>query len=122
MQAAISALHVEAPSWEETDWAQIAALYDLLYAVQPSSVVRINQAVAVSYSQDARAGLAMLDGIELINGLETYQPFYSAKADLLRRNGDCDGAVLQLERAIELTENEAEISFLRSKLAVLNSK
>lgn len=119
LQAAISALHVEASSWEETDWAQIVALYDLLYAVQPSSVVRINQAVAVSYSQDARAGLAMLDGIELINGLETYQPFYIAKADLMRRVSEIETASKLLEHALTLTKVEVERVFINKKLSAL---
>lgn len=119
LQAAISALHVEASSWEETDWAQIVALYDLLYAVQPSSVVRINQAVAVSYSQGARAGLAMLDGIELINGLETYQPFYIAKADLMRRVSEIETASKLLEHALTLTKVEVERVFINKKLSAL---
>lgn len=119
LQAAISALHVEVSSWEETDWAQIVALYDLLYAVQPSSVVRINQAVAVSYSQDARAGLAMLDGIELINGLETYQPFYIAKADLMRRVSEIETASELLEHALTLAKVEVERVFINKRLSAL---
>lgn len=120
LQAAISALHAEASSWNATDWAQISALYELLYAMQPSPVVKVNHAVAVSYSQNAETGLVMLDELDLVNGLEIYQPFYIAKADLLYRSGSLEEARLMYLRAIELSTHEVEKNFLCSKLAKLD--
>jgi len=115
LQAAISALHVEAKSWADTDWPQIAALYNLLYKLQPSPVVRINQAVAVSYARSIETGLKLLDEVE--KQARNYQPFYAAKADLLGRAGLVKDADIFYKKAIKLSNNAAERSFLNSKLS-----
>lgn len=114
LQAAISGVHAQAPDWDRTDWAQIAALYDLLYRVQPSSVVRVNQAMAVSYSVSIDAGLVMLQSVAEDPQMAQYQPFFTAKADLLDRNGD-PAAIPAYDTAITLTPHEAERAFLKSK-------
>ncbi len=119
VQASISALHVEAPSWEETDWPQISALYNLLYNLHPSPVVRINQAMAISYAETAENALAVLDEIESSVDMASYKSFYVAKADLLSRVGDGAAAMVLLEKAIELSDNQVETDFLTGKLEQL---
>jgi RNA polymerase sigma-70 factor (ECF subfamily) len=114
LQAAIHAVHGQAANWEDTDWAEIAALYDVLYRMQPSPVVRINQAVAVTYAVSVSRGLAMLD--EVSDSLENYQPYWAARADFLARAGDRVTAQVCYDRAIELSESAAEQAFLRAKM------
>ncbi|MEE9381517.1 MAG: RNA polymerase sigma factor [Hyphomonadaceae bacterium] len=121
VQASISALHVEAPSWEETDWPQISALYNLLYNLHPSPVVRINQAMAISYAETAENALAVLDEIESSVDMASYKSFYVAKADLLSRVGDEPAAMALLEKAIELSDNQVETDFLTGKLEQLST-
>jgi RNA polymerase sigma-70 factor (ECF subfamily) len=105
IQAAIAALHAQAPSFAETDWPQIAALYRELERVEPSPVVTVNRAVAVGFAAGPEAGLALLpDDARLAR----YQPLWAARADLLRRAGDAAGAAAALERAIELSRSPAE--------------
>ena len=112
LQAAISAVHAEAANWAQTDWQQIAALYQLLYTLQPSPVVRINQAVAVSYAQSPDAAIPMLDTVSASGELVDYQPYHAARADILKRAGQHQQAANHFDKAIELTENEAEKDFL----------
>ena len=114
LQAAISGLHAQAPDWDTTDWTQIAALYDLLYRVQPSPVVRINQAMAVSYATSIEAGLTMLISVADDPKMVTYQPYFTAKAELLHRNED-PAAIVTYDQAIALTKHAAERAFLQSK-------
>lgn len=116
LQAAISAIHAEAQTWEQTDWHQISALYQLLYQIQPSSVVRINQAVAVSYADCPEAALTLLENLEPQSELIRYQPYYVAKADILTRLGKTDSARENLENAISLSDNEVEKKYLQSRL------
>jgi RNA polymerase sigma-70 factor (ECF subfamily) len=116
IQAAISAIHAEAASWEVTDWPQIAALYSLLYDIQPSPIIRINQAMAVSYAQSVDAALSILDDVENDKAIENYRPFYLAKADLLERSGNKKEAKANLEMALSLSMNEKEVDFLTHKL------
>lgn len=118
LQAAISALHVEAPSWEATDWPQILALYNLLYRINPSPVIRLNQAVATSYVKSPEAGLEVLASIP-DDELKTYQPFFATRADLLRRAGETDQARQAFEHAIALSDNDSEIRFLETRIASL---
>ena len=115
LQAAISAVHAEAQRWEDTDWPQIAALYQLLYRMQPTPVVTINYAVAVSYADSIESALKQLNEVEPIEEIQHYQPFYAAKADLLMRAGKITDASQYYDKAIQLTDNEAEKQFLRSK-------
>ena len=116
LQASISALHNESPSWEKTDWQQISALYQLLYQLQPSPVVRLNQAMAVSYVESIETAMDMLDEIAEHKNIQAYQPYYVARADLARRAGDIKQAKAFLNRAIELTDNEIEKEFLIKKM------
>jgi RNA polymerase sigma-70 factor (ECF subfamily) len=119
LQAAIAALHVQAPSPEETDWAQIAALYRALACVAPSPVVEVNRAVAVSFARGAEAGMTVLAPLLGDPALERYQPLQAARAELLRRAGDRDGAAAAYERAIELSANAVERTELERRRAAL---
>ena len=115
LQAAISALHSTAPSWEATDWPQIAALYAELQRYDGSPVVAVNRAVAVGFADGPRAGLALLDAASQDERLARYQPLHAARAELLTRAGeDADEAYA---RAIELTANEAERAALTRRRA-----
>lgn len=115
LQAAISAVHAESPEWEQTDWAQIAALYQLLYSLQPTPVIKINHAVAVSYAQSAKDALAVLDTIDESHEVQNYQPYHAARADILKRAGLRKEAAAYFDRAIALTENQAEKDFLQRR-------
>jgi RNA polymerase sigma-70 factor (ECF subfamily) len=112
IQAAISALHSQAPSWERTDWRQIAALYDALLRHDASPVVELNRAVAVSMASGPEAGLALLARLAAVPSFGAYQPFHAARADLLRRAGRSADAATSYDRAIELSRNGAERRFL----------
>jgi RNA polymerase sigma-70 factor (ECF subfamily) len=115
LQAAISALHSTARSWEATDWPQIAALYAELQRYDGSPVVAVNRAVAVGFADGPRAGLALLDAAAADERLARYQPLHAARAELLTRAGeDADEAYA---RAIELSDNEAERAALSRRRA-----
>ena len=116
IQACISALHVEATSWTQTDWPQIAALYNLLFSIHPSPIIRINQALAISYAQSVAAALTMLDEVAVSHDVTALKSYHVARADLLERRGDHAKAVPFYERAIELSDNETERAFLMAKL------
>ncbi|MGO9898630.1 MAG: RNA polymerase sigma factor [Solirubrobacteraceae bacterium] len=108
IQAAIAAVHTDAPTAADTDWAQIVALYDQLYAIQPNPVVALNRAVAVGALAGPSAGLDELANVDLAD----YQPYHAARADLLTRAGHIKEAIPAYDRAIELTSNPAEREFL----------
>ncbi len=108
VQAAISALHAEAPHWDATDWPQIAALYGELSRLSPSPVVTINRAAALAMADGPHVGLALLAGLDVDERLDRYQPLHATRAELLARAGDVDGAAIAYRRAIELTHNTAE--------------
>lgn len=108
VQAAVAALHAEAPHWDATDWPQIAALYGELERLSPSPVVTINRAAALAMADGPHVGLAVLDGLVADDRLERYQPLHATRAELLARAGERDRADAAYERAIALTENEAE--------------
>jgi RNA polymerase sigma-70 factor (ECF subfamily) len=116
LQAAIASLYVEAPTYEQTDWAQIVELYDALLAVWPSSIVALNRAVAVAETSGPVVALAEVEQLELGGDLDGYQYLPAVKADLLRRLGRSDDASAAYERALELTQNEAEREFLLHRL------
>jgi RNA polymerase sigma factor (sigma-70 family) len=116
LQAAIAALHAQAPTTADTDWSQIAALYGELLRLSPSPVVALNRAVAVAEAEGLDAGLALIERIE---GLERYHLLHAARADLLRRLGRDAEAREAYRQAIELTRNPAERSFLEGRLAQL---
>jgi RNA polymerase sigma-70 factor, ECF subfamily len=108
-QAAINAVHSNAPTVEQTDWPQIVALYDQLLAVAPTSVVALNRAIAIGEVQGPDAALALVDELDLGN----YHPFHATRADLLRRLGRHSEAAAAYERAAALAPTEAERDFLR---------
>jgi RNA polymerase sigma-70 factor (ECF subfamily) len=112
LQAAIAALHAEAATPQDTDWPQIALLYDELLRQTPTPVVELNRAVAVAMAGEPQDGLALLDGI---TGLERHPLLHAARADLLRRAGRPDDALGAYERALALTTNEAERRFLQRR-------
>jgi RNA polymerase sigma-70 factor, ECF subfamily len=114
VQAAISALHAEAPAGEATDWRQIAALYRTLARMTPSLVVEVNRAVAVAMAEGPQAGLQILDRLQ--EQAEGYYPFHVARADLLRRSGRLEQAIEAFERAIDLCGNPAERAHLQRQL------
>jgi RNA polymerase sigma-70 factor (ECF subfamily) len=118
LQAAIAALHDEAADVVTTDWAQIVALYDVLFAVSPSPVVQLNRAVAVAMRDGPEAGLAALDAIEA-GTLSGYHLLPAARADLLRRLGRVAEAGAAYRAALDLVGNERERAFLRQRLADL---
>jgi RNA polymerase sigma-70 factor (ECF subfamily) len=119
LQAAIAAVHAQAPSAEETDWEQIVALYDELYRLQPSPVVRLNQAVAVAMASGLDRGLAIMDELERQGEIRNYYMLHAARADLLRRLNRREDARTAYQRALELTSNAVEQAFLRKRLGEL---
>jgi RNA polymerase sigma-70 factor (ECF subfamily) len=109
IQAAINAVHADAPALEETDWSQIVALYDQLLAVAPTPVVALNRAIAIGEVQGPAAALALVDDLDLDN----YYPFHATRADLLRRLGRHIEAAAAYERAATMAPTDAERDFLR---------
>ena len=112
VQAAIAALHAQARTWEDTDWAQIAGLYAELERYDQSPVVTVNRAVAVALADGPAEGLAILERVAGDPRLERYLPLHAARADLLRRAGDAAGADAAYARAIALAGNAPERSAL----------
>ncbi|WP_211659160.1 RNA polymerase sigma factor [Phytoactinopolyspora halophila] len=108
IQAAINAVHSDAPTAAATDWRQILQLYDHLRAIDPSPVVALNRAVAVAEVEGAQAALAVVDEL----GLDHYYLFHAIRADLLRRLGRTGDAARAYEAAIARTENAAQVRFL----------
>jgi len=116
IQAAISAVHCQAARAEDTDWAQIVRLYDVLERVQPSPVVSLNRAVAIAMASGPAAGLEIIERLAASNGLESYYLLYAARADLLRRLGSKQEAAGNYRRALGLTANDSERRFLERRL------
>lgn len=119
IQAAISALHDQAPSARETDWRQIALLYDALARLAPSPVVALNAAVAVAMAYGPQRGLARLDDLSLADSLRDYHHYFAARADLLRRSGRIGEAAVAYQRALALCQNQVERRYLERRLAQL---
>jgi RNA polymerase sigma-70 factor, ECF subfamily len=119
LQAAIAALHAEAPSFAETDWRQIAVLYEGLAKLDRSPVVAVNRAVAVAFAEGPEEGLAVLAPLVGDRRLAAYQPLHAARAELLRRSGDLGRAREAYGRAIELSANERERAELERRRASL---
>jgi RNA polymerase sigma-70 factor, ECF subfamily len=116
LQAAISAVHADAPSTALTDWAQIVALYDLLAQSAPSPVVDLNRAVAVAMRDGPEAGLALIDALLKRGELSEYHLVHAARADLCRRLGRKQDAAAAYERALVLAQQEPERRFLKKRL------
>ncbi len=119
LQAAIAAVHAEAPSSAATDWRQIIGLYDVLLRVEPSPVFALNRAVAVAMADGAAAGLALVDALLAQGALATYHFAHAARADLCRRLGRHDDARVSYQRALTLVKQEPERRFLERRLAAL---
>lgn len=119
IQAAIAAVHAEAPDAARTDWAQIVGLYDVLLQAESSPVVELNRAVAVAMRDGPSAGLALVDAILLCGDLTNYHLAHSARADLCRRLGRNAEAKASYERALALTQQEPERRFLEGRLREL---
>lgn len=117
IQAAIAALHGEAPRAEDTDWAQIEALYATLFALQPSPVVALNHAVAVAMARGPAEALPLLDALDAGGGLARYPYLPAARADLLRRLARWDEAAAAYRAALALTDNAPERRYLEARLA-----
>ncbi|GHG09962.1 RNA polymerase subunit sigma-24 [Streptomyces zaomyceticus] len=115
LQAAIAACHARAASYEETDWATIAALYGKLGVLAPSPVVELNRAVAVSMAEGPAAALPIVDALAGEPGLARYHLLPSVRGDLLARLGRAEEARAEFERAAELTHNESERELLRGR-------
>ena len=116
LMAAIAAVHAESPSWEQTDWAELAGLYDLLIEHWPSPVVALNRAVAIGFADGPQAGLDALDQLSDHPQLATYGYLAAARADFLRRLGRTDEARTAYTEALMLTGNTVERQFLASRL------
>jgi RNA polymerase sigma-70 factor (ECF subfamily) len=121
VQAAIAAVHAEATSADQTDWTQIAGLYDVLLRADASPVVELNRAAAVAMRDGPAAGLALIDAILARGDLLDYQFAHSARADCCRRLGRVDEARAAYTRALELARQEPERRFLQRRLHELVS-
>jgi RNA polymerase sigma-70 factor, ECF subfamily len=119
-QAAIAAVHAEAPQPAATDWAQIVSLYDVLMRANPSPVVELNRAVAVAMRDGPMAGLTLIDAIHARGELANYHLAHAARADLCRRLGRTAEARSSYERALTLTQQEPERRFLERRLNELS--
>jgi RNA polymerase sigma-70 factor (ECF subfamily) len=121
LQAAIAAVHAEAPRAAATDWAQIVGLYDVLARADPSPVVELNRAAAVAMRDGPSAGLALIDALLARGDLADYHLAHSARADLLRRLGKTAEARAAYEVALKLTRQAPERRFLERRLRELPS-
>jgi RNA polymerase sigma-70 factor (ECF subfamily) len=119
LQAAIAAVHAEAPSAAETDWAQIAGLYGVLLQIEPSPVIELNRAVAIAMRDGPAAGLALVDAILARGDLTEYHLAHAARAELCRRLGKTGEAKAAYEQALRLATQEPEKRFLQKRLRAL---
>jgi RNA polymerase sigma-70 factor (ECF subfamily) len=121
IQAAIAAVHAEAADADATDWSQIVGLYDVLARIDPSPVVELNRAAAISMRDGAAASLPLVDSIIERGELDDYQPLWAARADLCRRLGRVREAREAYERALQLTDQGPQRQLLERRLAGLES-
>nr|WP_315438116.1 RNA polymerase sigma factor [uncultured Pseudomonas sp.] len=120
LQAAIAAVHAEAPSAAQTDWQQIVGLYDVLLRAMPSPVIELNRAVAVAKRDGAVAGLTLIEGILDRGELQDYHLAHSARAEFCRQLGRVEQARAAYRRALELTRQEPERRFIEGRLSELD--
>jgi RNA polymerase sigma-70 factor (ECF subfamily) len=116
LQAAIAAVHAEAPSAAHTDWGEIVGLYDVLRRADPSPIVELNRAAAIAMRDGPAAGLAIIDALLADGELTAYQHAHSARAELCRRLNQLDDARASYQRALELARQEPERRFLERRL------
>ena len=119
LQAAISAVHAQAPSVAATDWTQIVGFYDMLARAIPSPIIELNRAVAVAMRDGPESGLVLIDGILALGDLAGYHLAHAARADLCRRLGRIEEARVSYERALDLAGQEPERRFLARRMADL---
>jgi RNA polymerase sigma-70 factor (ECF subfamily) len=119
LQAAIAAVHAEAPSAGETGWAQIVALYDLLLRTEPSPIIELNRAVAVAMRDGPAKGLELVDALLADGELAQYHLAHATRADFCRRLGRTTDARASYERALALAKQEPERRFLEKRLGEL---
>jgi RNA polymerase sigma-70 factor (ECF subfamily) len=119
IQAAIAALHAEAPSAAATDWAEIVGLYGVLARIDGSPVIALNRAVAIAMRDGPAAGLALVDEILDRGDLADYRLAHAARAELCRRLGRTADARASYKRALELTRQEPERRFIEARIAML---
>jgi len=122
VEAAIAATHAEAPTWADTDWTEIAALYGVLRELWPSPVVELNRAVAIGLRDGPAAGLDALTPLLADPALATYGYLSAARADFLRQLGRWPEAAAAYEEALALTGNEAERAFLAGRLVAVRAQ
>lgn len=116
LQAAIAAVHAEAPSSKDTDWNEIVGLYDLLLKIEPSPVVELNRAAAVAMRDGEAVGLRLIDDLLARGELQNYSFAHAGRAELYRRLGRTDDARQSYERALQLMEQEPERRFIQRRL------
>jgi RNA polymerase sigma-70 factor (ECF subfamily) len=119
VEAAIAALHCEAPSAADTDWPQIVRLYDVLERLQPSPIVALNRAVAVAMVHGPQVALDLVDQLASSGELDHYHLLHATRADLLRRLGSSTAAAASYQKALALASNESERHFLERRLREL---
>jgi RNA polymerase sigma-70 factor (ECF subfamily) len=122
VQAAIAAVHANAQNAEQTDWAQIVALYDVLLRMQPSPVIELNRAAAVAMAQGCEAGLRLLDDLDRRDELRGYYLLPAARADMLRRLGRWEAAAQAYREALALVVQEADRRFLVRRLGEVEGR
>jgi RNA polymerase sigma-70 factor (ECF subfamily) len=122
VQGSIAALHANAKTAKETDWRQIAGLYDVLLRMDPSPVIEVNRAVAVAMSGSLQQGLALLDELQQRRELGEFHLLPAARADLLRRLGRIAEAREAYRRALGLATNDIERRFLRRRVAEIEQE
>jgi RNA polymerase sigma-70 factor (ECF subfamily) len=121
LQAAIAAVHAEAASLEQTDWAQIVGLYDELLRLNPSPVIELNRAVALAMHEGEEVGLREIERLLASGELDAYHLLHAARADLLRRLGRNDQAIAAYRQALALAQQGADRQFLQRRLEELGS-
>lgn len=119
LQAAIAAVHAEAPTAEDTDWAEITGLYEVLLRINPSPIVELNRAVALAMRDGPEAGLRAIDKLMNHPGLQLYHLLHAARADLFRRLDQAQNAIQCYQQALDLAQQEPERRFLQQRLASL---
>lgn len=119
IQAAIALLHAEAPHFADTDWREIVGFYDLLLRINPSPIVELNRAVAITMRDGPAAGLALIDALLARGQLNDYHLAHAARAELLQQLGEQSAAIAAFETALSLTQQATEQRFLQRRLARL---
>ena len=122
LQAAIAAVHAEAPSSAQTDWNEIAGLYDVLLRTDPSPVIELNRAAAIAMRDGPEHGLALIDAILVRGDLMEYHLAHAARADLLRRLGRKPEAIAAYNRTLELVTEEPERRLVQRRLTELGTR